>query len=108
MLVNRFLRDNSSKQLINTHTRLTNAGGSCLDWIITDCPYISHSGILEELLSDHFSIFVIRKKERERVCKVWKTIRIQKNFDKEVLCNLLLNYEWAVYFASRDVHFYGV
>ena len=103
MLVNRFLRDNGLKQLINVHTRLTHNGGSCLDWIITDCPYTSQSGILEELLSDHFSIYVIRKKEREKVCKVWKTIRIQKNFDKQVFCNLLLNHDWTLYYTLRDV-----
>ena len=68
LLVNRFLKDNGLKQLINNHTRLTHNGGICLDWIITDCPYISQSGILDELLSDHFSIYVVRKKEREKVC----------------------------------------
>ena len=72
------------QQLINNHTILTHNGGSCLDWIITDCPYISRRGILDELLSDHFSILVVRKKEREKVCKEWKTIRVQKIFDKNV------------------------
>ena len=103
ILVNRFLKDNVLKQLINVHTRLTPRGGSCLDWIITDCPYVSHSGILDELLSDHFSIFAIRKKEREKVCKKWKIIRAQKNFDTNIFCDLLQNHDWTGYFASRDV-----
>ena len=69
LLVNRFLKDNSLKQLINSHTRLSNKGGSCLDWIITDCPYISEYGILDELLSDHFSTYVVRKKSVRRYVK---------------------------------------
>ena len=34
LLVYKFLKDNSLKQLITSHTRLTNRGGSCIDWII--------------------------------------------------------------------------
>ena len=105
LVVNRFLRDNSLKQLINTNTRLSNKGGSCIDWIITDCPYISESGILDELLSDHFSIFVLRKKEREKTNKKWKTIRMMKNFDRNVFCELLLNSDWNQYYTSRDVDY---
>ena len=103
ILVNRFLKNNSCRQLITTHTRLSNRGGSCIDWVITDCPYVNHSGIMDELLSDHFTIFAIRKKDHEKVWKVWKKVRIQKNFDKEVFCTLLLNSDWNQYYAIRDV-----
>ena len=105
LLVNRFLKNNSLKQLINTHTRLTNKGGSCLDWILTDCPYVNQCGTLDELLSDHFSIFAVRKKDREKIHKKWKTIRIQKNFDRDVFCNLLSNSDWTLYYTSRDVDY---
>ena len=105
LLVNRFLQNNGLKQLINVSTRISGRGGSCVDWIITDCPYISDSGILDELLSDHFSIFVVRKKRLEHVDKKWKTIRIMKNFDKEVFCELLLAYNWNLFYVSHDVNF---
>ena len=101
--VNTFLKDNSLKQLITAHTRLTNRGGTCIDWIITDCPYVKNSGILEELLSDHFSIFAIRKKNREKITKKWKNIRIHKNYDEDVFCTLLANKDWTQYYNTRDV-----
>ena len=103
LLVNTFLKDNSLKQLIIEHTRLTNRGGSCIDWIITDCPFVKESGILEELLSDHFSIFVVRKKDREKTVKKWTKIRIYKNYDKDNFCALLANLDWVQYYAMRDV-----
>ena len=65
LLVNRFLKDNSLKQLITMHTGLTNKGRTCIDWIITDWSYVKSSGILDKLLSDHFSIFAVRKKNRD-------------------------------------------
>ena len=66
MLANTFFKENSLKQLINGHTRLTNKGGSCKDWIITDSPYISQSGILDELLSYHYVQYICCSKEGER------------------------------------------
>ena len=30
---------------------------------------------------------------------------MQKNFDKNVFCNLLLNYDWTVYYTSRNVDY---
>ena len=102
-LVNRFLKDNSLKQLITTHTRLTNRGGTCIDWIITDCPYVKSSGILDKLLSDHFSIFAVRKKNCEQVIKEKKNIRLYKNYDREAFCMWLANSNWIQYFNTRNV-----
>ena len=59
--------------------------------------------MLDKLLSDHFSIFAVRKKEKEKVCKKWKNIRINKNFDRDIFCTLLQYYDWTVCYASRDV-----
>ena len=49
-------------QLIQCPTHLTNRGGTCIDWIITNSLYVNSSGVLDDLLSDHFPVFVIRKK----------------------------------------------
>ena len=105
LLVNRFLKDNSLSQLISSHTRLSNKGGSCLDWIITDCLYVKESGILNELLSDHFSVFAVRKKDREKIWKKWKKIRIMRNYDENVFQELLSNIDWGPYYASFDVNY---
>ena len=101
--VNRFLKDNSLKQLITSHTHLTHRGGSCIDWIITDCMYVKESGVLDELVSDHFSVFAIRKKNREVITKKWITFRTYKNFNKDVFSMLLLTNNWNPFFAARDV-----
>ena len=105
LLVNAFLKDNGLNQLINIPTRLTNKGGSCLDWIITDCPYVNVSGTLDELISDHFSVFAIRKKEREKISKKWKTVRVMKNYDENMFSDLLSNSDWDPYFMSLDVDY---
>ena len=74
MTVNRFLKEFGLKQLITELTRLMSRGGSCIDWIITNSSIVKHSGVLDELLSDHFPIFVVRKKNREAVVEVWKNV----------------------------------
>ena len=71
--VNRFLREKRLNQLIQEPTRLTNRGGTCIDWVITISQFVSIHGILNDLLSDHFPVFVVRKKGREMVKKVKKT-----------------------------------
>ena len=104
LLVNKFFKDNSLKQLITSHTRLTNKGGSCIDWIVTDSSYIYQSGILDELLSDHNSIFVVRKKGREVVCRKRKKIRTYKNFDSDVFRMSLTNNDWNTFYMVRNVN----
>ena len=65
--LNRFVKKFGLSQLINGITRPNARGGSCLDLIISDCKYISDCGILNDLVSDHCSIFLsVKKKEKER------------------------------------------
>ena len=97
-----FIKENGFAQLIKSHTRLNRNGGSCLDWIITDSVYVSDSGILHDLLSDHFPIFCVRKKRRERVIKEWKTIRIFKHYNSDNFINLLLQSDWNMYETENN------
>ena len=64
------MHENNLKQYIRDMTRLTNRGGTCIDWVITSSSYVNGSGILDDLLSDHFPVYAIRKKERESNPKV--------------------------------------
>ena len=102
MNVNRFLKEYNLAQIITSPTRLTNRGGSCIDWIITNCQYVDNVGVLNDLLSDHFPIYVIRKKARDKIKKVMKSIRNFKNYNEEHFHNLFLQIDWETFFDCED------
>ena len=103
MKLNKVIRENSLKQLIHQPTRLNYRGGTCIDWIITSSEYISQSGVLDDLLSDHFPIYTVRKKEREHVHKIEKRVRVYKKFDAQVFENLLVHdIDWNVFYAEDN------
>ena len=49
MKLNKLIRENSLKQLVNQPTRLNYRGGSCIDWILTSSEYVIKSGVLDDL-----------------------------------------------------------
>ena len=103
MKINKFLKENNLKQLIHEATRLTNRGGSCIDWIISSSDYVNNSGIVNDLISDHFPVYAIRKKEREYSPKVKKRVRVYKNFDADVFGTLLTTrIDWNEYYGEED------
>ena len=102
--VNRFLRAKGLYQYIQQSTRLTAKGGTCIDWVISDSLYISEYGVLNDLISDHYPVFVIRKKERERVIKVEKRVRLLKNYDDNNFRNLFSEMHWDNFFGCREVN----
>ena len=61
-----FLRSHGLKQHIKAATRLTGFSRTCIDYIITNIPdaRIVASGVLCEVISDHFPIFICVKKRR--------------------------------------------
>ena len=102
--VKTFLKESGLRQLIEHCTRLTPHGATCIDWIITDCDYVESSGVLNDLLSDHFLIYVNRKKIREKVVRDWKSIRQYKKFNNDIFCDLLMEIDWNVYDNENDVN----
>ena len=72
--------------------------------MITDCEYVDTCGILNDLLSDHFPVFINRKKKREKISREWKTIRQYKKFDRDIFCDLLTQIEWPLYDQEDDVN----
>ena len=63
--------------------------GSCINWIITNSHYVNNSGTLDDLLSDH-SFNLLLGKEREWIDKVWRKVRIYKNYDENYSHYLLI------------------
>ena len=95
-----FLRTYGLKQYIQNPTRLTGFSKSCIDYIITNIPEstISKAGILVEVISDHFPIFMCIKKKRNHAeyCKIKG--RTYKKYDKTLLQNLILLEDWTYYY----------
>ena len=103
--VNRFLKKKGLRQLIISCTRLTQFGGSCIDWIITDCNFVSKSSILNDLISDHYPIYCICKKVCEKVVREWKNIRLYKRFDQNVIGDLLMEIDWDLYTKGLVINY---
>ena len=102
--MNRFLREKGLCQLVREPTRLTNRGGTCIDWIITNSQHVSLHGILNDLLSDHFPVFVVKKKGREKLKKVVKKVRVYRNYNENLFKALFDEIDWNSYFNCVNVN----
>ena len=51
---------------ISDVTTPNNRGGTCIDLIMSNCPFISSCVVSNDLISDHFPCFCIRKKQKEK------------------------------------------
>ena len=60
-----FARIYGLKQLFNSVTHLTGFGCTCIDLVFTNAEFIKSSGVLNDVISDHFPIYVCVKKPRE-------------------------------------------
>ena len=61
------------KQLIKNITRPSKNSGTCIDWIATNSLYVKQYGVTDDFISDHFTIYCIRKKARETHSKIYRT-----------------------------------
>ena len=59
-----FVKKAGLSQKINTITRPNRGGGSCIDLILTNCPFVDTSGVTDDLISDHY-IFYQEKGKRK-------------------------------------------
>ena len=92
-------------QLIRTITRPSNNSGTCIDWIMTNSEYVSLSFVSNNLISDHYPVICVRKKERESKSKVPKLVRLYNRLDLKLLGVLLDTLDWSDFNNSEDPHF---
>ena len=92
-----FVKKAGLSQKINTITRPNRGGGSCIDLIITNCPFVESSGVTDDFVSDHYTVFSIRKKGRENNDCVFKTVRDYKRYDQDTFENLLSSKNWNIF-----------
>ena len=62
------------KQVIDQVTRPNRKGGSCIDWRVTDSAFVRESGVLDDFVSDHYTVYCIRKKFKENCIHVTRTV----------------------------------
>ena len=84
-----FFKTYGLTQLINDPTRPGKYNNTCLDWIVTNSRFVSHSSVTNIFISDHFAIECTKKKQREQKRTLYRTLRDYKNYDKNLLINLL-------------------
>lgn len=86
--------DAGLKQLITEYTRVTSNSETCIDLIFTDIPSVFSSGAIEFSISDHFPVYLIKKKTRnEKNCHSIRC-RSFKNFNLEAFCTDLMEFDF--------------
>ena len=91
------------RQYIDTITRPSAHGGTCIDWIISNSEFVRSTGVTNDLISDHFTTCAVRKKSRENSKSVYRTLRDMNNFDADNFVNLLKNENWDNFDSSENV-----
>ena len=74
-LLKKIERDFGLKQLIHTDTGITARSSTLIHIILTDCECIKASGVLELCISDHYAVYMVKKKPRLKHQKVKSTGR---------------------------------
>ena len=97
-----FAKKNGLSQCINDITRPNVRGGSCIDLIMSNCSFVCASGIDDDFVSDHFTVFCVRKKKKEKMIVIKETVRDYSKFSKDNFCNLVSNIKWDNFDAELN------
>ena len=90
------------QQLINLPTRYSHVN-TCIDLVFTDCKHVMKSGVANVNISDHQAIFITRKHTTKTKIKSEFTGRSYINFDEELFCENLVQYDWDHLYEIDDV-----
>ena len=98
----RFLKQMGLKQVIDQVTRPNRKDGRCIDWIVTDSAFVRESGVLDDFVSDHYTVYCIRKKPKENCIHLTRTVHDYHAFDKNNFEHFLRNSDWTVFYANQN------
>ena len=86
-----FLRTHGLTQHINSPTRVTGLSKTCIDFINTNLSdnLIAKAGTLDDVISDHYPVFLCVKKQRNPVNFSKIKGRTYRKYDKIVLQTLI-------------------
>ena len=93
-----FEQEHALTQVIMENTR----GDNRLDLCLTNCDIIKDTGVLDENLSDHYPIFILRKKVKEKYFNTEFVGRSYRRYVKEEFQNALTTFDWHDFYYSRD------
>ena len=97
-----FARVYGLRQIINEPTHFTGFSKSCIDLMFTNACFVSTSGVLNDVISDHFPIYVCVKKKREVKIHTCIRARTYTRYHKEDFQTLLSNERWNEVYMLDD------
>ena len=75
------------RQLILSATNLRGFSSSCIDLMFTNANFVCVTGVLNDVVSDHFPIFACIKKSREKMTYSTNLGRTYTSYNKELFTN---------------------
>ena len=100
-----FCKKQGLTQYMNNITRPNKRGGSCIDLIMTNSNFVRVYGILDDVVSDHYTVYCIRKKARESKEMASRVVRDCKNFYENIFISLAQNLDWTEFDNCLDPNF---
>ena len=102
VMIQNFAKKTGLSQMINTITRPNRNGGTCIDLIMTNSPFVKTSGVLDDFISDHYTVYSICKKLRENKECIFKTFRNYKKYNHDNFEILLNEKDWNYFNSLHD------
>ena len=97
-----FIQSQGLSQHINNTTRNTDKTKSLIDLAITNSRYVSKSGTLDHIMSDHQSIYIVHKKGRDLRQSAKFEGRSYRSFNREDFRSALTDLDWSTFYGLTD------
>ena len=97
LCLSNFAKQNGLTHLVNDITRPNPRGGTCIDLIMSNCIFVQEHGVGKDMISDHFTVYAIRKKDREDRRVLSEEVRDYRNFNSIVFGQLLEVSDWSIF-----------
>lgn len=91
------------EQIIKCPTRIGSNCQSAIDLIFTNVRNILRHGCLESILSDHYPIFMVKKRAKVNTAKVEVRKRRRSGYDKDMFGDKLRQLDWSLLDVLEDV-----
>lgn len=107
------VEDRSLNPFITAPTRVTPRSSSCIDLIFSNITYVNESGTINLNVSDHFPVFIVKKKQHTHRPFAEKWCRPLRNLNWDCFVEEIKSINTGSYFNSRDPseiwdNFYGM
>lgn len=80
---------------VSIPTRESIDTSSCIDVVLSNMCHIDNSGIITSSLSDHYPLFLVKKKSKIKYRKTSFTGRSYRDFDSELFGERLCRHNWG-------------